>query len=59
MKILLVIPSLPLGGAERVMSVLANKFVALNHDVHLVLLAKDEIFYSLDKRIVVKPVPSD
>ncbi len=53
MKILLVIPSLPLGGAERVMSVLANKFVALNHDVHLVLLAKDEIFYSLDKRIVV------
>jgi GalNAc-alpha-(1->4)-GalNAc-alpha-(1->3)-diNAcBac-PP-undecaprenol alpha-1,4-N-acetyl-D-galactosaminyltransferase len=53
MKILLVIPSLPLGGAERVMSVLANEFVALNHEVHLVLLAKDEIFYTLDSRIVI------
>lgn len=53
MKILLVIPSLPLGGAERVMSVLANEFVALGHEVHLVLLAKDEIFYTLDNRIII------
>ena len=47
MKIFLIIPTLASGGAERVMSELANEFFRQNHEVHLVLLAKSEDFYSI------------
>lgn len=53
MKILLVIPTLKQGGAERVMSVLANIWVLQGHDVHLVLLAGGEKFYSLEDSVTV------
>jgi GalNAc-alpha-(1->4)-GalNAc-alpha-(1->3)-diNAcBac-PP-undecaprenol alpha-1,4-N-acetyl-D-galactosaminyltransferase len=52
MKIFLVIPTLSLGGAERVMSVLANQMVLNNH-VEIILLAKDEIFYPLNDKIKI------
>jgi len=51
-KICLVIPSLQCGGAERVISQLANKFVDEN-SVFLILLANAEIFYEIDKRVTL------
>ena len=52
MKIFLVIPNLELGGAERVMSVLANQMILNNH-VEIILLTKDEIFYNLNDKIKI------
>ena len=51
-KICLVIPSLQCGGAERVISQLANKFVEENA-VFLILLANTEIFYEVDKQVTL------
>lgn len=42
MKIVLIIPTLKQGGAERVISELANYYSNINIEVHLVLLAKGE-----------------
>lgn len=53
MTIFLVIPTLKQGGAERVMSELANFFSAKGHNVELVLLAKSQDFYKVDSRIVI------
>lgn len=50
-SITLVIVSLPAGGAERIMSTLANQFVAMGVKVNLVLLMKQPRFYQLDERI--------
>lgn len=52
MKIFLVIPTLRQGGAERVMSELANNFVS-NHEVHLILLAKAQDFYTLNNKVII------
>jgi GalNAc-alpha-(1->4)-GalNAc-alpha-(1->3)-diNAcBac-PP-undecaprenol alpha-1,4-N-acetyl-D-galactosaminyltransferase len=49
----MVIPTLRAGGAERVMSLLANEWVSLGHDVHLVVLKDAEVFYVLDSRVAV------
>jgi GalNAc-alpha-(1->4)-GalNAc-alpha-(1->3)-diNAcBac-PP-undecaprenol alpha-1,4-N-acetyl-D-galactosaminyltransferase len=49
----MVIPTLRAGGAERVMSLLANEWVSLGHDVHLVVLKEAEVFYVLDSRVAV------
>lgn len=53
-RIFFIIPTLKQGGAERVMAELANHFIHY-HDVeiHLVLLAKAEIFYQIDSRIII------
>jgi glycosyltransferase involved in cell wall biosynthesis len=53
LKIILVIPTLKQGGAERVMSELANEFSNKKHEVHLCLLAGGEHFYTLNKNIKV------
>ena len=53
MKILLVIPTIKQGGAERVITELANQWSLDNHEVHLILLAEADHFYKLDKRITV------
>ncbi len=50
MKILFVISSLSSGGAERVMSILANEF-AKSNEVTIVTLSKSESFYNLDRSI--------
>lgn len=54
LKITLIIPTMNQGGAERVMSELANSFVNFaNVQVHLILLAKSDDFYKIDKRIAL------
>jgi GalNAc-alpha-(1->4)-GalNAc-alpha-(1->3)-diNAcBac-PP-undecaprenol alpha-1,4-N-acetyl-D-galactosaminyltransferase len=54
MKVFLVIPTLTAGGAERVVSILANEWVLKpNVNVHLVLLSEGEIFYEIDSRVII------
>lgn len=54
MKVFLVIPTLSAGGAERVMSLLANDWVTKHmFDVHLILLASADDFYEVDERVVI------
>lgn len=54
MKIFLVIANLAAGGAERVMSELANIWIKdSNLDIHIVLLTDNEIFYELDDNITI------
>lgn len=54
MNIFLVIPTIKQGGAERVISELANEFSRYSDlTVHLVLLANADDFYQLDERITV------
>ncbi len=53
MRIILVIPTMTHGGAERVMSELANIWAHENHTVHLVLLAKSKNFYEISDKVIV------
>ncbi len=53
MKIVFIAATLGAGGAERVMSLLANQFVLKENEVEFILLKKDIRFYSLDERIKV------
>ena len=53
MKIVLVIPSLLPGGAERVVSILSQNWVNKKFDVEIVLLTKTNKFYNLDPRIKI------
>lgn len=50
-KIMFVIGQLSNGGAERVVSVLANSFADKGFDVSVVTLIKDEVAYELDKKV--------
>ena len=53
-KIVCIIPSLSLGGMEKVMSVLLNKFSKKNIELHLVLCGRNrEIKYSIPKSIII------
>jgi len=52
MKITFVISSLGSGGAERVLSTLANRFIN-KYDVSIILLSNDDSFYKLDKNISI------
>ena len=53
-RIALLIPSLSSGGAERVMSVLANYLSNdSNLEIHLILYLKDEKFYDINENIIV------
>lgn len=53
-KIALLIPTLTNGGAERVMSVLANKLSGdENIEVHLILYLRDERFYLISDKVVI------
>ena len=51
MKIVISNASLSHGGAERVISILANKLIELGHDVELLLYYDYPIWYPLDERI--------
>lgn len=53
MKICLFSASLEQGGAERVISILANEFVKLGHSVSVITLVDRPIFFKLDSRIEV------
>ena len=52
-KIVLVIPTLLIGGAERVISILANVWANSGHEVHLILLTNAEICYELDQKVIL------
>ena len=47
------IPSLGMGGAERVVSELANEFVQLGINVNIIMLDKNEVCYQIDKRVKI------
>lgn len=49
-KIFFVLPTLTAGGAERVVSTLANVF-STKYDIYIITLNKSEIFYKLNKDI--------
>jgi len=51
--IVLVIPTIQQGGAERVMSELANEFSKQNQEVHLVLLAQSNDFYFINPSVKI------
>ena len=51
MKIVFVIVSMSGGGAERVISILANQFVNRGIDVTIMMTAGEEVAYQLDPRI--------
>ena len=52
MKICLIISSLSAGGAERVLSLMANDWAGRGHDVTLMTLASNAVdFYALDPRV--------
>lgn len=53
MKIFLVIPTLKQGGAERVISELANFFSRKGIEIHLILLAQAEDFYSVSSNVYI------
>jgi GalNAc-alpha-(1->4)-GalNAc-alpha-(1->3)-diNAcBac-PP-undecaprenol alpha-1,4-N-acetyl-D-galactosaminyltransferase len=52
MKIIFIISSLDGGGAERVLSILANELVKEN-EVNIILLSNSKIFYNLDEKIKI------
>ena len=47
------IPSLGMGGAERVVCELANEFVQLGINVNIIMLDKNEVYYQIDKRVKI------
>lgn len=51
MNLVLIIPTLKQGGAERVMSELANEFVNQGHLVHLILLTQSNDFYNVNTNV--------
>lgn len=51
MKVIFVIVSMAGGGAERVISILANQFVKKGIEVMILMTAGDEVAYELDPRI--------
>lgn len=55
MKISFVVPRMGGGGAERVISLLANEFVKEN-EVSLITLVEGESFYSLDEKIRLESI---
>lgn len=53
MKVMFIIPRMVGGGAERVISVLANEFVNRHIDVKILMTAGDDMAYKLEDRIEV------
>lgn len=53
MRISFITANLGSGGAERVISLLANQFSIRNHEVEIVFFRERQIFYELDSRINV------
>lgn len=51
MKILFVISSLSSGGAERTLSLIANKLAENGYEIHILTLCKSELFYEIANNI--------
>lgn len=59
LRITFCIPSLGSGGAERVVSVLANKFTEHEHEVSIVMLSHYKCVYPLSKKINIECLNCD
>ena len=59
MKISFVTSTLTSGGSERVMSLLANRFVADGYEVEIINLNQHIVFYSIDNRITLRFVEDE
>jgi GalNAc-alpha-(1->4)-GalNAc-alpha-(1->3)-diNAcBac-PP-undecaprenol alpha-1,4-N-acetyl-D-galactosaminyltransferase len=58
MRILFVVPGMGYGGAERVISILANSFVIKGYDVKILIMNTDgESVYKLNENIEVEVIP--
>ncbi len=53
MKLLFVIHSLKMGGAERVLSIMANHFANSGYEVDICVFEGEDIFYEIDKKIKI------
>ncbi len=53
MNIIFVLASLGSGGAERVVSLLANKMVERKHQVEIICLKFNDVYYQIDSRVKV------
>ena len=53
MKIIYLLASLGSGGAERVVSLLANKMCEDGHDVQIICLKFNDVYYQIDNRVKV------
>lgn len=53
MKIILVTPLLNLGGGQRYISELANQWSSQGHEVSIIVLRSEEIFYSINKEVKI------
>ena len=53
MKVFFLLSSLGAGGAERVVSLLANKMVERGHQVKIICLKFNDVYYQLDSRVTV------
>lgn len=53
MKIVFLLSSLGSGGAERVVSLLANKMVAQGHQMEIICLKFNDVYYQTDPRVKV------
>ena len=53
MKIVFLLASLGSGGAERVVSLLANKMVERGHQVEIICLKVNDVYYQTDSRVKV------
>ena len=53
-KIMFVMPTMGGGGAERVISILANSFSEKEYDVFIILTKKEKISYQLNNKIVIE-----
>lgn len=51
MKVIFVIPSMAGGGAERVISILANEFVKAGNEVSIAMFAGNTCVYSMEKKV--------
>ncbi len=52
-KYAIILPSLGMGGAERVASEIANEMIKHNNYVQFILLDNNDVYYKLDRRIKV------
>lgn len=57
MNLIITCGNLKAGGAERVISILSNKFVAQNIDINIYTWYKTEIFYPIDSRVRIHQIP--
>lgn len=57
MNLFIVCGNLKAGGAERVVSILANKFQSLGHSISVITWYETDVFYKFDPNIMILQIP--